>query len=139
MTEMTSRLLDHYRSHVCQLMMPTSAPAHNPYLRLYLPMALQKPSNLVKEWLLFGILSVAAFNQAQLSPENRSLYRNKASEYKDKAAHLLKACVAKAQEDVSAIVDSATDKQALLAAAITMTTIGVCPPRASFSCRKCHN
>lgn len=118
------RLLDHYRVHVSQLMMPTSAPSHNPWLQLYLPLALQEPRTPAKSCLLFGLLAVAAFNKAFLPNVGDDDYLQQAKESKDKASNILKSIVDPLLR-AGEIVQSATEKHALLAAILTMTTIEV--------------
>ena len=126
MSETMRKLLHHYRTHVCQLMMPTSAPSHNPWLHLYLPIALQEPPTAPKRCLLHAILSVAAFNKAELSSVDRSLFRREAGEHKEKAWLLLNKCTSSNPPDgVETIAEDSTDRQALLAAALTMTTVEV--------------
>lgn len=122
LSKTTRKLLYHYQMHVCQLMMPTAAPSHNPWLKLYLPIALQEPTTAAKQALLHAILAVAAFNQAELNTNDPQSSRLQAVEHSEKAARLVKAIVS--VNDHAAVTD-ALNKQALLAAALTMTTIEV--------------
>lgn len=119
-----SKLVDHYRIHACQLMMPTLAPLHNPWLRLYLPLALQEPATAPKQVLLYAILSVAAFNRAHLSSTDKEVYQKQAKEFNDKAVSLLKQ-VLDAVNASDGLVDDKTTKQALMAAALTLATAEV--------------
>lgn len=126
MSDTMRKLLHHYQTHVCQLMMPTSAPSHNPWLHLYLPIALQEPPTAPKRCLLHAILSVAAFNKAELSSIDKRLFRREGSEHMEKAWHLLNKCTSnEPPDDVGTITEDPTDRQALLAAALTMTTVEV--------------
>ena len=120
----TRRLLHHYQTHVCQLMMPTSAPSQNPWLRLYLPIAVQEPATGAKKCLLFAILAVAAFNKAELSSAERVKLRRQAMEYRKSAWGMLEDHVDSEAGRVD-VGQGATDRQALLAAALTMTTTEV--------------
>lgn len=130
----TWRLLHHWKTHVSQLMMPTLAPSHNPWLGLYLPMALQEPRTAAKKCLLLAILAATAFNKAELASCRKDIHFRLARGYRDQAAMLLKHIVDTSQ-DGEEIVKDAADKQALLAAALTMTTVEVSvgrpPPRHS--------
>ncbi|CAK7206777.1 hypothetical protein SEUCBS139899_009583 [Sporothrix eucalyptigena] len=124
--DVVQRLLHHYQTHVSQLMMPTSAPSHNPYLRLYLPMALHKPTTPSKECLLYAIVAVAAYNKAELSSvHDRDAYRQQALKYKEKADGMIRAGIAGCSHAGPRHLMESTDKQALLAAALTMTTVEV--------------
>lgn len=127
MSKNTNRLLHHYQTHVCQLMMPTSAPSHNPWLRLYLPIALQEPATIAKKCLLFAILAVAAFNKAELSSAKRVKLRRQAMEYRKSSWEMLKDYVDSEAGRVD-VGQGAIDRQALLAAALTMTTTEVGVP-----------
>ena len=122
-SEDMKRLIHHYQTHVCTLMMPTADPSNNPWLRLYLPMALEQPESLPRKALLQAILAVAAFNKANLSKDDEQLYRRQASEYNEKAAELLRSAVQGFRQYPQAI--EGKERQALLAAALTMTTIEV--------------
>ena len=118
------QLLFHYRTHVSQLMMPTVAPSQNPWLQIYLPIALQEPQTTAKHALLNSILAVSAFNQAGLRKSERQSYREMASSYSHKAAQLLKINDFNGLEAGELRHDTA-NRQALLATALTMTTIEV--------------
>lgn len=121
-------LLHHYQTHVCQLMMPTSAPAHNPWLQLYLPLAMTEPLNPPKKCLLSTLLAVAAFNKAELSPNERAQFKRQGAELMNEAGSILKDFTEQNEYSsgmkLGQILDDG-DKQALLAAALTMTTIEV--------------
>jgi len=105
-------------------MMPTSAPSQNPWLRLYLPIAVQEPATGAKKCLLFAILAVAAFNKAELSSAERVKLRRQAMEYRKSAWGMLEDHVDSEAGRVD-VGQGATDRQALLAAALTMTTTEV--------------
>lgn len=122
-SEDMKRLIHHYQTHVCTLMMPTADPSNNPWLRLYLPMALEEPGSLPRKALLQAILAVAAFNKANLSKDDEQVYRRQASEYNEKAAELLRSAVQGFRQYPQNI--DGKERQALLAAALTMTTIEV--------------
>lgn len=123
------RLINHWETHVCTLMMPTSDPSNNPWLRLYLPMALEQPSSPARKALLQAILAVAAFNKANLSKLDEQVYRQQASEYHDKAGELLRSAVDEMRRQRPDDRVDGKEKQALLAAALTMTTIEVRPQK----------
>jgi hypothetical protein len=105
-------------------MMPTLAPAHNPWLHLYLPVALQEPRTREKSCLFFAIMATSAFSKAQLSPQSRALHAVQAREFRDKAEALLEQIVEGLSGQASEAMDS-SNKQALLAAALTMTSVEV--------------
>ncbi|KAM0549850.1 hypothetical protein ACHAPJ_009292 [Fusarium lateritium] len=119
----SSNLLQHYRSHVCQLMMPTLAPSHNPWLRLYLPLALQEPTSPPRQALLFAMLAVAAFNRAHLLPERRQSLQQQAQEYYDRAITLLKSVLDRDEDED--ITSEKYVRQALIAAVLTLSTVEV--------------
>jgi hypothetical protein len=119
-----SDLLNHYRTHVCKLMMPTIAPSQNPWLRLYLPMASREPQTAAQKCLLDAILAVAALNKSELSRSDRGQYQQLARTLKDRAALMIKEVLADASQR-EALLQNDVDRQALLAAAMTMTTVEV--------------
>ncbi|KAI6081276.1 hypothetical protein F4821DRAFT_249677 [Hypoxylon rubiginosum] len=123
-TDNVRTLVHHWKTHVCHLMMPTLAPSQNPWLRLYLPMALQEPRTRERSCLFYSILATAAFNKAELSWEGKSLYRNLAREFKAKAEALLDTIV-EALSGESTGTGDMTNAQALLAATLTMTSVEV--------------
>ena len=102
-------------------MMPTAAPARNPWLRLYLPIALQEPKTAAKEALLCAMLGVAAFNKAELSSADHAWYRRQGLEYSEKAMSLLESIM----NQSSNTIEDVLDRQAMLAAALTLTTVEV--------------
>ncbi|KAJ3467824.1 hypothetical protein MRS44_005388 [Fusarium solani] len=123
-SEATRKLLDHYRTHVCQLMMPTSAPSHNPWLQLYLPLAVKSPSSLPQQILLYAILAVTSFNRSYLVPSSRVHDMKKGREYNERAVVLMRSIFD--SEDPSAVVgEDKNARQALMAAALTLTTAEV--------------
>ncbi|EEU33841.1 uncharacterized protein NECHADRAFT_89091 [Fusarium vanettenii 77-13-4] len=123
-SEATRKLLDHYRTHVCQLMMPTSAPSHNPWLQLYLPLAVKSPSSLPQQILLYAILAVASFNRSYLVPLSRVHDLKKGREYNERAVTHMRSILD--SEDASAVVgEDKNARQALMAAALTLTTAEV--------------
>ncbi|KPI39048.1 uncharacterized protein AB675_4652 [Cyphellophora attinorum] len=117
-------LLHHYKTHVSQLMMPTSAPSQNPYLCVYLPMALQNPSGDAKESLLMAILAVAAFNKAELKTSEAKRYRTYATNFAERAASILQSFTGASQRQGPGSLDEA-DRKALLAAVVTMNTVEI--------------
>lgn len=119
----TRQLLHHYRTHVCEVMMPTSAPKLNPWLRLYLPLATQEPNSPSKQALLHAILAVAAYNKAQLTPGQRELHRGQAMEHHQKATSTMSKIIAAKKAASQAPDDTPESKHALLAAALTLTTV----------------
>lgn len=125
LSQRTHQLLQHYRTHVCEAMMPTSAPKLNPYLRLYLPLAVQDPNSPAKQALLDAILAVAAFNKSQLTPGQRRLYRDQATDHHDQAASMINTIISRKQASSHPTGESPECKHALLAAALTLTTIEV--------------
>lgn len=128
------QLLYHYRTHVCQLMMPTAAPSHNPWLQIYLPIALQEPPTSATQALLHSILAVSAFNQAGLRKLEGRSFRAQAVEHSKKAEYIMGTIDYTNTSDHQLIGTEqvAKSKQALLAAALTMTTVDVSSRR---SCR----
>lgn len=119
------QLLHHYRTHVSAIMMPTLAPTMNPYLQVYLPLAIQARDSPAQQALLHAILAVAALNKAQLTADHRPLYRNQAREHRDQAFRRVSKIVSTKQMATQPMDESDGSKHALLAAAITLTTIEV--------------
>jgi hypothetical protein len=120
-TRSMESLLEHWRSYICPLMIPTSAPAKNPYLQIYLPMALSESHTDAKRCLLLAMLAVAAYSRAELSSSDKVDLRRQAIELRDEAASTLKALAA----DLQSTMGHETDREALLAATLAMTTIEV--------------
>lgn len=118
------QLLHQYRNRVCQLMMPAVVPSQNPWLQLYLSLALQEPATKSKQILLHAILAVSAFNQAELVTADPERYRAQGAQHSEEAARLLSKII-KSNGQRGPGVQDTVDKQALLAAALTMTTIEV--------------
>ncbi|KAK4938451.1 hypothetical protein LTR10_021079 [Elasticomyces elasticus] len=121
----TRQLLHHYRTHVCEVMMPTSAPKLNPWLRLYLPLATQEPNSPSKQALLHAILAVAAYNKAQLTLSQQDLHRSQAIEHHQKATTAMSKIIAAKKASSQGTEDHPERKHALLAAALTLTTVEV--------------
>jgi hypothetical protein len=117
-------LVHHYRTHVARLMMPTSAPSQNPYLCIYLPLALQNPSGDAKECLLMALLSVAAFNKAELQTSDAKRYRDQAIHFAERASSILNSYTGDSGRCRARAADEA-GRKALLAAIVTMTTVEV--------------
>lgn len=120
-------LLHHYRTHVCTLMMPTTAPSRNPWLHLYLPLALRGPASSPNEALLYGILSVSAYNRANLTPSQRESFQSQGRDYSEKAAATLR-CVLQSGAWTFDLEKNKDSSHALMAAALTLTTIEVSLP-----------
>jgi hypothetical protein len=118
------QLLSHYRTHVCQLMMPTAAPSHNPWLQIYLRIALQEPRTPARQGLLHSILAVSAFNQAGLQRNNRPWFRKQALEHSRQAERIISSFDYEYTSPAQ-LEEDKINKQALLATALTMTTIEV--------------
>lgn len=118
-------LLHHYKTHVSRLMMPTSAPSQNPYLCIYLPLALESPSGGAKQSLLMAILAVAAFNKAELETSDAKKYRAHAANFTERASSILKSYAGASGRERPSLADE-IDRKALLATVVTMTTVEVC-------------
>lgn len=118
------RLLDHYRTHVSGLMMPTSAPSNNPWLQVYLPLAMKEPSSLPQQILLHAILAVAAFNWSYLASDKKTADLKQGRQYYGRAVTLLRTFLDSG--DLSSEVGhDTTARQSLMAAALTLTTVEV--------------
>ncbi|KAL5325586.1 hypothetical protein ACEPPN_006714 [Leptodophora sp. 'Broadleaf-Isolate-01'] len=127
-----SELVHHYRTHVSQLMMPTASDSQNPWLQLYLPLALQEPRTEPKQVLLHAILSVSAFSRAGLaSVVDGERYREQGVKHGEEAVRRLRGAIDGDSDGMGEgkgkgmRVKDAVDKQALLAAALTISTIDV--------------
>ncbi|KAK0124781.1 hypothetical protein ONS96_008662 [Cadophora gregata f. sp. sojae] len=133
-----SELLYHYRTLVSQQMMPTCSPSQNPWLQLYLPLALQEPRTEPKQMLLHAILSVSAFSRAALASSEGEKYRLQGVRHGEEAVRRLREAIdgngdrmdgdekgkGKGKQQQKGEIDP-VDKQALLAAALTISTIDV--------------
>ncbi|PVH73467.1 hypothetical protein DL98DRAFT_538352 [Cadophora sp. DSE1049] len=130
-----SELLHHYRTLVSQQMMPTCSPSQNPWLQLYLPLALQEPRTEPKQVLLHAILAVSAFSRAGLASNEGEKYRIQGVQHGEEAVRRLREAIdgkgkgngnknkngtGREREEMDPV-----DKQALLAAALTISTIDV--------------
>ncbi|KAI1627856.1 fungal-specific transcription factor domain-containing protein [Exophiala viscosa] len=125
LSQTARQLLHHYRTHVCEVMMPTSAPKLNPWLRLYLPLATHEPDSPSSQALLHAILAVAAYNKAQLTPGQREVHRGQAVGHHQKATAMMSKIIAAKKARSQATVDTPESKHALLAATLTLTTVEV--------------
>jgi len=104
--------------------MPTTAPSRNPWLHLYLPLALKGPPSSPNEALLYGILSVSAYNRANLTPEKRDTFFKLGKEYSEKASATLRS-VLQSSEWAFDLEKNVESSHALMAASLTLTTIEV--------------
>lgn len=104
--------------------MPTSSPAKNSWLHLYIPLALHQPPSPAKESLYHAVISAAAFHKAQASRDHRKQLLQEAAEYKRKAADSLRLLVDQLQAQQSIPIDN-VERKALLAAAMTLTSVEV--------------
>jgi len=117
----TQQLLEHYRTVVCHMMMPTVDSRRNPWLQLYLPMALEQPTTLATSALLNTLLSVSAYHKARIDTAKSSEYRNAAADYKSTAMIRLDRIISHGP----LMSHSPSDRRAMLAAAMSLTTIEV--------------
>ena len=117
----TQQLLGHYRTVVCHMMMPTVDSRRNPWLQLYLPMALEQPTTLATSALLNTLLSVSAYHKARINTVKSAEYRNAAADYKSTAMARLDRIV----KHRPLMSHSPSDRRAMLAAAMSLTTIEV--------------
>lgn len=124
LSTVSDALIRHFRTHTCHLMMPILAPSQNPWLTFYLPTALKEPATPSTICLLHALLAVAAFNKAELSSREKTAFRLRGLEHKSMAENLLRSIVEDLETRHTATHDI-TDKQSLLAAALTMTSIEV--------------
>jgi hypothetical protein len=115
-----SDLLEHYRDVVCHIMMPTIDASRNPWLQLYLPLALKSPPTTTQLALRHALLSVSAHHRTQSNISTRSSDRMRAESHKIKASQLLRE-LTNSYADTSDV----TEKCSLLAAAMTLITVGV--------------
>ena len=115
-----SDLLEHYRDVVSHIMMPTIDSSRNPWLQLYLPLALKSPPTTTQLALRHALLSVSAHHRTQSNTSTSASDRMRAESHKTKASQLLR-------ELTTHYVDTSdvTDKCSLLAAAMTLITVGV--------------
>jgi hypothetical protein len=120
-THSRSALLEHWRSYICPIMIPTAAPSKNPYLQIYLPMALSEPQTEAKKCLLLAMQSVAGHSKAELSPKDKMQLKLHATELKEEAGLLLRQLVT--NPDLQTLDN--IDKESLVTAALTMTTVEV--------------
>lgn len=121
-TSSTEALLHHWRTHICPLMMPTWAPSKNPYLQIFLSMALSDPPSRPKRCLLLAMLASAAFSRAELARDDKAELQRQAGDFKEQADAILKEI---AGNSASATSMDEVGKKSLLAAALTMTTVEV--------------
>ncbi|OAL52232.1 hypothetical protein IQ07DRAFT_629947 [Pyrenochaeta sp. DS3sAY3a] len=113
-------LIKHYKNVVSHIMMPTIDPSRNPWLQLYLPMALKdcpRPAHLA---LRHALMSVSAHHKARTSHTSHSIHKERAEAHRKTATQLLR----NASADCTEIIDP-LEKCSLLAAALSIITIGV--------------
>ena len=113
-------LLDHYRDVVCNYMMPTNDPHRNPWLRLYLPLAMSVSGSQSKLALRHALKSVAAYQLAQTSTASRAQHLAQAADQRRQASKLVQSILT----SVTAAMEPA-DKYALLATAMTLISTDV--------------
>ncbi|KAL6253049.1 hypothetical protein RBB50_000769 [Rhinocladiella similis] len=114
-------LLLHYKKVVCHIMMPTIDVARNPWLQIYLPMAMRDPPTASQLALRYALMSVAAYNLAQQADDPRAHKDDRrALHYRSKAAEILKDLVDSRMEE-----KDASDRCASLAAAMSLISTDV--------------
>jgi hypothetical protein len=118
--EEAGELLTHYRDVVCNYMMPTIDPQRNPWLRLYLPLAMSVRGSQSKLALRHALKAVAAYQLAQSSTTSRAVHLAQAADHKRQAFELVQSILT---GGVTAM-DTA-DKYALLASAMTLISTDV--------------
>jgi hypothetical protein len=124
LSAISGTLIRHFQTHTCHLMMPTLAPSQNPWLAFYLPTALKEPATPSTKCLLHALIAVAAFNKAELSVGEKAVFRFRGLEYKAIAETLLR-CIVEGLGSNTPTMNDTMDKQSLLAAALTMTSIEI--------------
>lgn len=82
-------LLLHYKKVVCHIMMPTIDVERNPWLQIYLPMAMREPATSSQLALRHALMSVAAYNLAQTKPDTDQRELLRAQHHKMEASKLL--------------------------------------------------
>jgi len=120
-TQETQQLLEHYRTLVCHMMMPTVDSRRTPWLQLYLPMALEKPTTLATSALLNTFLSISAYHKARIDTARSAEYRKAAADHKSTAM----ARIDRILSHRPLMSHSSSDRRAMLAAAMSLTTIEV--------------
>lgn len=118
-------LIHHYKVHISEVMMPTSAPKCNPYLQIYMPLALQEPRTSPKLALLHAMLAVAATHKAHVALTQRELFLNQANESRKQAELMISEAMAGRRHSTQQTPEVDESNHALLAAAITLTTVEV--------------
>ncbi|KAF2647685.1 hypothetical protein K491DRAFT_723227 [Lophiostoma macrostomum CBS 122681] len=118
--ESDTDLIDHYRDVVCHIMMPTVDVSRNPWLQLYLPLALTSPPTKTQLALRHALLSVSAYHKMQSNTATSARDRVRAESHKLEASRLLNEITTHSIHDL----DTA-EKCSLLAAAMTLITVGV--------------
>ncbi|KIW40634.1 uncharacterized protein PV06_07815 [Exophiala oligosperma] len=113
-------LLLHYKKVVCHIMMPTIDIVRNPWLQIYLPMAMRDPPTASQLALRYALMSVAAYNLAQADDPRAHKDDQRAVHYRSKAAEILKDLVHSCMEE-----KDTSDRCASLAAAMSLISTDV--------------
>ncbi|CAI7637355.1 unnamed protein product [Penicillium glandicola] len=108
-------LIRHYREVVGHIMMPAIDSPRNPWLQIYLPLALTKSPDRTTLALHHAILAVSALHQAQLGGSERQGLLARATVYALDAAQLVSDCLSDSDAEYSE-----TQKHALLACTLSL-------------------
>ncbi|THV83526.1 hypothetical protein D6D26_10178, partial [Aureobasidium pullulans] len=113
-------LLKHYEEAVCPVMMPTIDPSRNPWLQVYLPLALHTPRSAARSALLHALLSVAAYHKAKVVRHESTRFSGEAAQFEAHALRLLRKITS---SDI--FRDDDNDRHAMLAASMSLITADV--------------
>lgn len=113
-------LLKHYRHVVSHIMMPTIDVARNPWLQIYLPMAMEKSPTSSQLALRTALMAVAAIHLAQTDSDKSKDYAEQACDLKERSRALLMQPIAGGLSGKPQL-----DKCAALAAAMTLISTDV--------------
>ncbi|KAJ5972589.1 uncharacterized protein N7479_002507 [Penicillium vulpinum] len=113
-------LIRHYREVVGHIMMPAIDPPRNPWLQIYLPLALTKSPDRTTLALRHAILAVSALHRAQLGGSKRQSLLVRAKVYALDAAQLASDCLSDSDANYSE-----TQKHALLACTLSLISSNV--------------
>ncbi|KAJ5504585.1 hypothetical protein N7463_007459 [Penicillium fimorum] len=110
-------LIRHYREVVGHIMMPAIDPPRNPWLQIYLPLALTQSPDRTTLALRHAILAVSALHRAQLGVSERPSLLVKARVYALDSAQLVRDCLVDDDAEYSE-----PQKHALLACTLSLVS-----------------
>ncbi|EXJ92920.1 hypothetical protein A1O3_01476 [Capronia epimyces CBS 606.96] len=116
-SDIDTDLLAYFQNTVCPIMLPSLDDVRNPWLQIYIPMALHNERSQGRTALRHALMSVAASHLTQRDDSNRARYHERANFHQDRATDILTSILSH-----DAVSMGAIEKCTILAAALTLIT-----------------